>query len=106
MNGIKPGVLTRIVSLVPPASTRHTLNLPLSESRPAAALPAEPPPTTMISNSSILTPLKVRFNRTIKFGNRYSAGVTAFCWRSFQRALMLSDVSRLPSWLQPGGRHK
>ena len=50
MKGMNPGVLISIVSLRPPASTRQTLRLPSSASRPAAALPALPPPMTMMSN--------------------------------------------------------
>ena len=53
---MNPGVLTKTVLLRGPASSRHTL-LPLPANRPATALPALPPPITMTSNSSMISPL-------------------------------------------------
>ena len=42
-----PGVLMRMVLLRPPASTRHTLRVPPTASRPVTAQPALPPPITI-----------------------------------------------------------
>ena len=52
MKGIKPGVLTRIMSLSGPASSRQTRRLPSSDNRPATALPALPLLAAVASHAS------------------------------------------------------
>src|ERR1700722_7387463 len=47
------GVLTTQLSFLPPASSTATEVWGSSESRPATALPPEPPPTTTKSNVSV-----------------------------------------------------
>ncbi len=110
---MKPGVLTRTPLLRPPASIRQTESEGSSLSRPATAQPADPPPMTMISYSLMLSPMglfigpyRASYSAGVSVPSVNSGALVARCCRADQAALMLSLVSRLLSWLQPGGRSR